>query len=181
MSSKTKGILAVSVGSIILGSVGIFVRFAGTSIEPMMQSFGRIFCAFIFITIYNLLKNKASIEVFKIRQKDLGLFLLNGLVGISLLVAMFTLSILHSSIANTYFLLYTAPIWVVILSRIFLNEKIHRNILMAIVVSFFGLFLLFNPTNLTNNLIGNVFGIVVGITFGSYFVMTSILRKTYTS
>ena len=146
-----------------------------------MQSFGRIFFAFIFITIYNLIKNKGSLEIFKIKSKDYGLFILNGLVGFSAMAAAFTLSVLYTSIANTYFLLYTAPVWVVILSYIFLKEKIHPSTLIAIAVSLTGLFLLFNPSDIYGNLLGNVFGVIVGIAFGSYFVITGILRRFYSS
>lgn len=181
MSDKTKGILAVSVGSIFLGSIGIFVRYAGSSIEPMMQSFGRIFFAFVCIMAYNLIRGKGSLKVFKIKRKDYGLFLLNGLLGFSLQAAAFTLSVLYTNISNTYFLLYAAPVWAAVLSYFFLKEKVKQSTVFAIIGSIIGLFFLFNPTNMQAHLLGNLFGVVVGFTFGSYFVITGKLRKSYSS
>ena len=181
MNDNTKGIIAVSLGSILLGSIGIFVRYAGDAIEPMTQSFGRIFVAFILITLYNFVRYKGSIDIFKIKQKDIGLFALNALVGFSVMASAFTLSALNTSLTNTYFLLYTAPIWVVIISYIFLKEKVQKTVATAIAISMVGLLLLFNPTDLHTNLLGNFFGLVTGVAFASYFVITGFLAKTYKS
>lgn len=181
MNDKMKGIVAVSVGSIFLGSIGIFVRYAGDAIQPMTQSFGRIFVAFIFITLYNFFRYKGSTDIFKIKQKDLSLFALNALVGFSVMASAFTLSALNTSLTNTYFLLYTAPIWVVIMSYVFLKEKVQRSVAIAIAISMIGLILLFNPSDLNANLFGNFFGLVTGIAFAVYFVITGFLSKKYKS
>jgi drug/metabolite transporter (DMT)-like permease len=177
-----QGILAVSLGSIFLGSVGVFVRLASKAILPMTQTFGRIFTAFLVISLFNLLRGKLKSDTFAIKKKnDLLFFLLNGLVGFSLMAVSFTLSVLYTSITNAYFLLYTAPIFAVILSALFLKEKITRHILLSISISFLGLIFLFNPTNLTQNLLGNLFGLLTGISFGSYFVLTGYLGRSYSS
>jgi len=180
-SETTKGVLAVSLGSILLGSIGIFVRLASSNLQPMMQSFGRIFTAFIAITLFNLVRKKIKTETLAIKKVHLPLFLLNGLVGFSLMASAFTLSVLHTTITNTYFLLYTAPIFAAIFSIIFFKEKLKPYIPISILISFFGLIFLFNPSNLTQNLVGNFFGLLTGISFGSYFVITGYLGKRYSS
>jgi drug/metabolite transporter (DMT)-like permease len=181
LNATNKGILAVIIGSIFLGSIGIFVRMADSSLLPMTQSFGRIFTAFIVITIFNILRKEIKSETFKISKKDMSLFILNGLVGFSLMAAAFTLSVLHTTITNAYFLLYTAPVFAAVFSVIFLKEKLRSYIYTSILISIVGLFFLFNPTNLTQNLNGNLFGLLTGISFGSYFVITSQLGKRYSS
>ncbi|KKR18319.1 MAG: hypothetical protein UU65_C0002G0246 [candidate division CPR2 bacterium GW2011_GWC1_41_48] len=181
LSALKIGILSIILGSIVLGSVGIFVRLAEKNLQPMTQSFGRIFTAFVFITIFNLAQNKLKKETFNVSRKDFGLFIANGLIGMSLQTAAFTLSIIYTSISNTYFLLYTAPVFAAILSAIFLKEKIRRYIVIAILMSFVGLLFLFNPSNLTQNILGNSFGLFTGLTFGSYFVITGFLGKKYSS
>jgi len=179
MKDTTKGILAVSVGSIALGSIGIFVRFADQSIAPMTQTFGRIFVAFLCITIFNLVTNRLGSV--KIKRKDLKLFVLNGLIGFGVMASSFTLSILHTSITNTYFLLYTAPVWVVILSYLFLKEKTSRNTLVSIAIGMLGIIFLFNPSDLSKGLLGNIFGLATGIALGSYFIITGYLGKKYST
>lgn len=176
-----KGIAAVLVGSIFLGSVGIFVRMASSSLEPMTQSFGRIFFAFVLISCFNLARGKIKTDTLNIQRGHFLYFILNGLIGFSLQAAAFTLSILNTSITNTYFLLYTAPVFAAILSAIFLKEKISKPVVVSIFISLVGLIFLFNPTNLTQNLVGNVFGLVTGVTFGSYFVITRYLGQIYAS
>ena len=98
------GMVAVALGSILLGSIGIFVRIADSSIPPMTQTFGRIFVAFVLITLFNYGKGKIKSEVLAIQRKHLMFFVLNGLVGFSIMASAFTLSVLHTSITNTYFL-----------------------------------------------------------------------------
>jgi len=173
-----KGIIAYSLGSIILGGTGIFVRLAGTKIAPMTQSFGRIFFTFILISLFNLITKKFS-SSFSIKKKHLPFFILNGLIGFSLMAASFTLAVLNTSMANTYFLLYTAPIFVVILSYLFLKEKIKSSFYISLLLSFIGLIFLFNPSNLTENLNGNFFGLLTGFGFGSYIVITRYLGRFY--
>lgn len=179
-SDFTKGALSVTLGSIFLGSIGIFVRYSGQSIQPMTQTFGRIFIAFIFISLFNALRKQLG-ETFKVKKKDIALFALNGLVGFSLMSSAFTLSVLYTNISNTYFLLYTAPVFAAIFSVIFLKEKIRKYIVLSIAISLAGLYFLFNPTNLSGNILGNVFGLITGISFGAYFVITGYLGKSYKS
>lgn len=176
-----KGTWSVIVGSTFLGAIGIFVRFAGDSLQPMTQTFGRIFVSFILITLFNLGRNKLNKRSLHIKRKDIGYFILNGLVGFSLMASAFTLSVLNTSITNTYFLLYTAPVFATILSAIFLKEKIHEYVLVSILMGMVGLVFLFNPSNLNQNLLGNLFGLATGICFGSYFVITGYLGKSYNS
>ncbi|HLE07033.1 MAG TPA: EamA family transporter [archaeon] len=176
-----KGILAIAIGSILLGGVGIFVRLASSSIPAMAQTFGRIFFAFVLITIFNFATGRIKNETFSIEKKDIPFFFLNGIVGFSAMAAAFTLAVLLTSITNTYFLLYTAPIFAAIFGYLFLREKINMHTLTAIIVGFIGLMFLFNPTNLTDNIGGNFFGLLTGICFGSYFVITRFLGKKYSA
>lgn len=180
-SSIKTGILAVSLGSILLGSIGIFVRFASSNLQPMIQTFGRIFVAFLLISFLNLVTNRIKTDTLAIKKSHLLFFFLNGLVGFSVLSSAFTLSVLYTSITNTYFLLYTSPVFAIILSAIFLKEKITGHILISILIGLVGLVFLLNPTNLMQNLVGNFFGLLTGISLGSYFVITGYLGKSYSS
>ncbi len=179
-SNFKTGAFSVALGSIFLGSIGILVRYAGHSIQPMTQTFGRIFIAFLFISLFNALRKQMN-ETFKVKKKDLALFALNGLIGFSLMSSAFTLSILYTNISNTYFLLYTAPVFAAIFSVIFLKENIKSYVLLSIAISLVGLYFLFNPTNLSGNILGNIFGLITGISFGAYFVITGYLGKSYKS
>lgn len=180
-SNFKAGAFSVAIGSVFLGSVGIFVRYAGRGIQPMTQSFGRIFVAFLLISALNMAQRKLKKETFQVSKKDLGLFALNGFIGFSVMASAFTLSVLYTNISITYFLLYTAPVFAAIFSAIFLKEKIRRYIIVSIAISIAGLVFLFNPTSLGSNLLGNLFGLITGISFGAYFVMTGYLGKKYTS
>lgn len=161
--------------------MGIFVRIAGRSIEPLTQSFARIFFAFILISVFNAIRAKSKGGLVGVQKKDWLLFLINGLVGFSVMAAFFTLAVLHTSITNAYFLLYTAPVFVVIIGYLFLKESVNRQLIFSIALSFVGLTFLFNPENLDQNLLGNLCGLITGISFACYFVITRHLGKKYSA
>ena len=178
-SNNVNGIFAVSIGSVLLGSIGIFVRLADTALLPMTQSFGRIFVSFLAITILNLVRGSLGAEKVVVKKADYPLFIINGLIGFTIMASAFTLSVIHTTITNTYFLLYTAPIFAAIFSVTFLKEKLKYYIPISIIISVSGLVFLFNPTDLTQNLLGNFYGLITGLAFGAYFVITSRLGKSY--
>jgi drug/metabolite transporter (DMT)-like permease len=180
-SNFTVGASSIILGSMFLGSVGVFVRYAGEDIQPMTQSFGRLFVAFLLISVMNILRRNLKKEVFHVTRKDLGFLILNGIIGFTITVSTFTLSILYTSISNTYFLLYTAPVFAAIFGSLFLKEKVKRYIVISIAISMVGLFFIFNPTNQVGSILGNIFGLIAGISFGAYFVLTGYLGKRHKS
>jgi drug/metabolite transporter (DMT)-like permease len=174
-----KHIAAIIFGSIALGSIGILVRLADSTLPPMTQTFARIFFSFFFISLYNFATNKDRLDVFKVPQKHLFLFFLNGFVGFTVMASAFTFAVLHTSITNTYFLLYTAPVFATLFGAIFLKDKIGTKHIVSLTLAIIGLLFLFNPSNIFSQLTGNMFGLLTGISFGAYFVITGFLRKQY--
>jgi drug/metabolite transporter (DMT)-like permease len=81
------------------------------------------------------------------------------------------LSILKTSVANATFLSTTAPVWVMLVSAVFLKEKISRAALIGLVLCLIGGSTLIGDTLSFNpqHWLGDVFGLITAFFFGLYF------------
>jgi len=77
------------------------------------------------------------------------LLILRGLLGTSALVCIFY-AIRNMPLSISTIIQYTYPIFISLFACIFINEKITMNIVFALIVGWFGILLILNPTQLTN-------------------------------
>jgi len=86
--------------------------------------------------------------------------LINSLLGVS----QFVPAKLGVPVSITVLLLYTQPIWTTIFSKIFLDEKITKIKILAILLALIGIVFIINPFQLKK--IGSVPGIITGLIAG---------------
>ncbi len=86
-----------------------------------------------------------------------------------------------TSIAHALTITYTSPVFVTILSAVFLKEPISRRKYAGIAVVLAGIALLvgFQPRLTTRMLIGDGLSVITALTFGIYSVMGRSQRNTY--
>jgi len=77
------------------------------------------------------------------------LLILRGLLGTLALVCIFY-AIRNMPLSISTVIQYTYPIFISIFAGIFINEKITKNIVFAIVVGWLGILIILNPTQLSN-------------------------------
>ncbi len=88
---------------------------------------------------------------------------------------LFVFSVKYTAAANTVVLLATSSFFAAIFSYFLLKEKIQKRTLLAIVVSFIGVFIVFgNSFTITGNILGDMFGVALAVTMGLELTM---LRK----
>ncbi|MCK4968111.1 MAG: EamA family transporter, partial [Candidatus Aenigmarchaeota archaeon] len=118
---------------------------------------------------------------FKITKKDVPYYILSGVFGYGMMLAFFTLSVINTSIANTFFLMFTESFFVVIIAALFLKEKINRDLLLTLILGFLGVFFIFSPQSLGANFIGNLYGLAAGFVYALYIVVGRQMGKKYSS
>lgn len=79
--------------------------------------------------------------------------------------------------ANAIFLQFTAPIWVLIFSIVFLKAKIRKSDWVTIIVIFSGIGLFFIEDISVGSLLGNILALCSGITFAGMIVSLKALPK----
>ena len=130
------GDILIIIAGLFWGSMGIFVRHLNdlgfTSIQVACL---RLTMAGVIFALILLIKDPKG---FKIKPKDIPLFLALGIVSILFFTCCYFTAIRLMTMSTAAILLYTSPIWVMILAIIFLKEKITLNKIIALVLAFIG-------------------------------------------
>ena len=118
------------------GVMGVFVRkLESFGFSPLQIACLRIlFGAVLFLLVTALYRP----GLLKIRLRDVGLFLGMGLVSLLLFTVCYFTTIDMASLSVAAILLYTSPIWVMLLSALCFREKITRRKLLCAAMAFGG-------------------------------------------
>ena len=172
---KKRAFLFVILASIFWGTSGLFVHaLSPLGFTSAQMTFARGIVSFLCIAVYLLIRDRSAMKAGLI---DL---LLYGLVGISLFGTgyFYFSSIQLSSVSTAVILMYTAPIFVMAFSVLFLGEKLTWKKTVAVVAMLIGCCLVagviggfrFHP-------LGILFGLLSGISYATYNVVTKIALK----
>lgn len=174
--------LLVLIAAALWGVAGIFVKAVGNfGIKEMQIVFFRAIFSSLVLGIIILLKNKS---LFKVKLKDLWLFASAG--GFSIVLFNFsyykTMSLTSLSVAAV--LLYTAPIFVCVISVLLFREKITFNKIFALVIAFLGCCFVSGAFSQNHRLTPTAlcFGLLTGFGYSLYTIFSQILiNKGYGS
>ncbi len=122
------GILAVSTAS-------IFIRFAQAGAPSLVIAAGRLSIATLVLTPFVLSRSWGEIKA--IPKRTFGLLALAGLF-LGLHFATWITSLEYTSVASSVVLVATSPLWVALLSPIFLKEKTTSAVFLGLVISLVG-------------------------------------------
>ena len=172
----------IGTGLIILaacfwGSMGIFVRRLGDYGFASIQIVSvRVTIAALIFCIVLLIKDKSG---FRISPKDIPLFLGLGLGSILFFTVCYFSAIAVMSLSTAAILLYTSPIWIMLMSMLFFHEKMNSRKLWALVLAFTGCVLVSGISGGGMTLAGLLLGLGSGIGYGLYSILGTIALRRY--
>lgn len=182
MKHKANGTLLIILAGIFWGSMGIFVRgladLAGfTSIQIVSL---RLTVAAVTFALILLRKD---IKGFRIALKDIPLFLGLGLGSVLFFAACYFTAIQMMTLSIAAILLYTSPIWVMLMSLLFFHESMTKNKLLALIISFIGCVLVSGIGSGEGNVtvMGILIGLGSGIGYGLYSILGTIALRRYST
>ena len=171
-------IFCILAAGVLWGTMGIFVRHLSTyGFSPLQIACLRIMAAGILFFLYLLAADRGKL---RIQKKDLPLFLGMGWGSILFFTICYFTTIQTASLAIAAILLYTSPVFVVLLSAVFLKEKITGRKILALLIAFFGCVLvagLGEASHITGT--GFFIGLCSGLGYGLYSIFGSVLLKKY--
>lgn len=172
-ASMAKGAIFVLIAAAFWGTMGVFVTYLNkiglASIEITQI---RITVGFLCIGLYLLLFRR---DLLRIKLKDLWCFLGTGIVSLLLFSTSYFKSIeLGVSLSTAAILLYTAPIFVMLMSLLLFKEKLTVVKVTALVLSFIGCILV---SGLGSGEIGNPVGIALAVASGFFYALYSIFSR----
>jgi len=166
-----RGILLMLLASLSFAAMGGFAKVVSQVLPPVEVTFFRNIFGVVLV----------GLAIYKVPLKQTGgkpfLLLFRGSMGFAALLAYFYI-MAHIPLGEAVTYNKTSPIFVAIFAYLFLNEKLHRSALLAIVIGFVGIVLVAQPQSGAFDKY-DILGIFSGI--GAALAYTSIreLRKYY--
>ena len=131
-----KGLFFVILGGILWGTAGVFVRYlekAGFS--SVQMAFSRLSITAVLFVVAAFFYNK---ELFKIKLKDLWVFIGAGLMSVLFFTLCYYETMELAPVSVAVIFLYTAPVFVTVMSCLFFKEKLTAKKITACLIAFLG-------------------------------------------
>ncbi len=171
------GILLIILAACFWGSMGIFVRKLGEYGFSSIQIVSiRITIAALVFCIILLIKERTG---FRISPRDIPLFLGLGLGSILFFTVCYFSAIAIMSLSTAAILLYTSPIWIMLMSMLFFHEKMNSRKLVALVLAFTGCVLVSGISGDGMTVTGILLGLGAGFGYGLYSILGTIALRKY--
>ena len=161
------GVFRRRLGDIGLSSYGIIAVRCGT--------------AAVFFALFMLAKNPCE---FKIRIKDFWLFIGSGIFSLLFFTACYFQAMTLMSLSAAAVLLYTAPIFVIIISAVLFKEKITKTKIVAMILAFAGCCLVSGIAGGKADVTaaGILYGVGSGVGYALYSIFSKLaIQRGYTS
>ena len=173
------GILFIIIAAVFWGLIGLFTRpLLNMDFTPMQLSAARALVGAVCAVIYCLVKNPGLL---KIRLKDMWIFIGTGLVSFTFMNIFYYMTQALCSLSTAAVLLYTSPIFVMILSALFFKEKITALKIFALILGTAGCALVSGIGAADFTLTGFLTGIGSGLAYALYSIFSRFGLKRYDS
>ena len=178
VKSKRKiGPLLIILAGCFWGSMGIFVRklasYGFTSIQIVSI---RVTLAALIFSGLLLARNRSG---FRISLRDLPLFLGLGFGSILFFTVCYFAAITMMSLSTAAILLYTSPIWIMLMSVLFFREKMNQRKILALALAFAGCVLVSGISGNGITPVGLLVGLGSGIGYGLYSILGTVALRKY--
>lgn len=171
------GSILIILAGCFWGSMGFFVRRLGTYGFSSIQIVSiRVTLAALLFALVLLIKDRAG---FKVLFRDLPLFLGLGFGSILFFTVCYFTAITMMPLSTAAILLYTSPVWIMLMSVLFFHEKLDRRKLMALVLAFAGCVMVSGISGGGLTPIGLLVGLGSGIGYGLYSILGTIALRRY--
>jgi drug/metabolite transporter, DME family len=171
---KLGPIILIAISAIMWGIIAIFVRkLSSLGFTPMEIVTIRVVTALLLLGIIGLLKYPGQM---KIHLRDSKYFIGTGIFSIVLFNWCYFSSINQLSLSFAVILLYTAPTFVVVLSYLFLKERMDALKIISVIGTLIGCTLIVG-INLKETPSMNLMGILTGLGAGFGYALYTIFGK----
>ena len=176
---KNKGVAAVVGAGVLWGIINIFIkRLSSAGLSPMQIALLRLTVAAAALSALTLLKNPES---FKIRLRDIWMFIGTGIISVSLFNFFYFYTIINGEASVAVVLLYTSPVFIVVMASVLFKERITGRKALACLLTLAGCVLTSGLLKATPNVSGRVFtaGLASGFLYALYTVFGRYALEKY--
>jgi len=175
MRSDLVPVVFVVAGASLWGLIGLFTRgLYSEGVSPMQMTMMRGLVTAAVVGIAIAIADRQS---FRIRPKDLWMFLGTGIVSIVFFTICYFTAQQMVSLSTASVLLYTAPCFVVVMSAFLFKERMTGYKMLALVLAFIGCVCTAGISGDIN--IGIVYGILSGLGYAMYSIFGKFALERY--
>ena len=171
------GPILIIIAACFWGSMGIFVRhleaYGFTAIQIVSI---RLTLAAVIFSILQIFIDRTG---FKIALRDIPLFLGLGLGSILFFTICYFSAITIMPLSTAEILLYTSPIWIMLMAAIFFHEKLNARKLIALGLAFAGCVLVSGISGDVITVVGLLLGLGSGLGYGLYSILGTVALRRY--
>lgn len=160
MTKERKAMLMMAVCACMWSIGGIFIKLVSWS--PFLIAGGRSLLAALVMAVFMYI-TKVKVNVCKYSVGA-------GLCLLGVLVCFVTANKLTTA-ANAIILQYTAPIFILIISILFLHHQVHKKEVITVLITTFGIVFFFFDELSFGNILGNILAILAGLFLGIMFLI----------
>ena len=179
MTKETKKIdlILIIIAACFWGSMGIFVRRLTTFGFDSIQIVSiRVTLAALIFSLFLLIRERSG---FRISLRDIPLFLGLGLGSILFFTVCYFAAITIMPLSTAAILLYTSPIWIMLMSALFFHEKMNSRKVIALFLAFGGCVLVSGISGDGITFTGLLLGLGSGIGYGLYSILGTVALRKY--
>lgn len=159
------------------GSMGIFVRKLSACGFSSIQIVSiRVTLAALFFCALLRMKDRAG---FRIAPRDVLLFLGLGFGSILFFTVCYFTAITIMPLSTAAILLYTSPIWIMLMSVMFFHEKLTGKKILALLLAFAGCVLVSGISGEGLTVGGLLIGLGAGLGYGLYSILGTVALRRY--
>jgi len=171
-----KGLSYLILCGICLGTIGVFVKLIGPDISAFLIASIRILAAAGLILAFLASERRAGL--LELRRGDFHIFLIAGLFGVVFGFGFFVKALTLIPVANAVFLMFIYPIITAVLAKIFLDERLGKYTILALALSFTGIFLIYGQgVNVLSSAEGSMYALTAGLGYSVFIVSMRYMEK----
>lgn len=176
-SKRNIGPALIILAGCFWGSMGIFVRrLSAIGFSSVQIVSIRITLAALAFCLVLIIKDRSG---FRISLRDLPLFIGLGFGSILFFTICYFSAITIMPLSTAAILLYTSPIWIMLMSVLFFHEKLTGRKVIALVLAFAGCVLVSGISGEGITLTGLLLGLGSGIGYGLYSILGTVALRKY--
>ncbi len=185
VTGRTKGYLYIGMAALLWGFIGPFGKMAyAQGVSPLEVAFWRAVIAWLCFGAELVLRQKIA----PVSRRDLLPLALFSVLCIAMFYGAYQVAVQEVGAAMASVLLYTAPAWVIFLSRLLLAESITMDKLLALGLTITGVVCIAigqaggkSPALSTMSLLGLGTGLFSGFCYSLYYILGKFFAGKYSA
>ena len=175
------GYFLIIIAGVFYGTIPVFATLLSRyDVSTAEQVFVRLALSVAIFLAYVLFAGRPSLRLI---PRDYLHFFFFGLAGIALFFTLYMTAAVMASVTVAVLLLYTQPIFTLILSRVLYKKQVRTSGYVAILLALTGVAVIFRVWGISwsDFGLGHIFGLITGFLYSVYIIFMSRKTQKYTT